>query len=59
MGASLIQSLQEMRDFRAEIGRRYPLWLILLWRDHGHPEWMPLVIMRSKTLGCVTNTTPK
>ena len=30
MGASLIQSLQEMRDFRAEQGRRYPLWLILL-----------------------------
>lgn len=30
MGASLIQSLQEMRDFRATQGRRYPLWLIML-----------------------------
>ena len=30
MGASLIQSLQETRDFRATQGRRYPLWLILL-----------------------------
>jgi hypothetical protein len=30
MGASLIQSLQSMRDFRAAQGRRYPLWLILL-----------------------------
>jgi hypothetical protein len=30
MGANLITSLQEIRDFRAAQGRRYPLWLILL-----------------------------
>jgi hypothetical protein len=30
MGANLIQSLQEIKDFRASQGRRYPLWLILL-----------------------------
>ncbi len=30
MGTNLIQSLQEIRDFRAAQGRRYPLWLILL-----------------------------
>jgi hypothetical protein len=30
MGASLIQSLQNVEDFRAVHGRRYPLWLILL-----------------------------
>lgn len=30
MGASIIQSLQEIRDFRTNRGRRYPLWLILL-----------------------------
>ena len=30
MGANLIQSLQEIRDFRAAQGRRYRLWLILL-----------------------------
>lgn len=30
MAASLIQSLQEIRDFRASQGKRYPLWLILL-----------------------------
>lgn len=30
MGADLIQSLQEIRDFRASQCRRYPLWLILL-----------------------------
>lgn len=30
MGANLITSLQEIRDFRASQGRRYPLWLILL-----------------------------
>lgn len=30
MAASLIQSLQEIRDFRTSQGRRYPLWLILL-----------------------------
>ena len=30
MAVNLIQSLQEMRDFRAVRGRRYPLWLILL-----------------------------
>ncbi len=30
MGANLINSLQEIRDFRAYRGRRYPLWLILL-----------------------------
>lgn len=30
MGANLITSLQEIRDFRASRGKRYPLWLILL-----------------------------
>lgn len=30
MAANLIQSLQEIRDFRASLGKRYPLWLILL-----------------------------
>jgi hypothetical protein len=30
MGANLITSLQEIRDFRTSRGRRYPLWLILL-----------------------------
>ena len=30
MKANLITSLQEIRDFRASQGRRYPLWLILL-----------------------------
>jgi len=30
MEASIIQSLQEIRDFRTNRGRRYPLWLILL-----------------------------
>ncbi len=30
MGASLVQSLQNIRDFRAVHGKRYPLWLILL-----------------------------
>ena len=30
MEANLITSLQEIRDFRASRGRRYPLWLILL-----------------------------
>ena len=30
MGTNLITSLQEIRDFRASQGRRYPLWLILL-----------------------------
>ncbi len=30
MGANLIQSLQEISDFRSSRGRRYPLWLILL-----------------------------
>ena len=30
MGVNLITSLQEIRDFRASQGRRYPLWLILL-----------------------------
>lgn len=30
MGGNLITSLQEIRDFRASQGRRYPLWLILL-----------------------------
>ncbi len=30
MAVNLIQSLQEIRDFRTSRGRRYPLWLILL-----------------------------
>ncbi|MBA2749302.1 MAG: ISAs1 family transposase [Tatlockia sp.] len=30
MGANLIQSFQNIKDFRASQGRRYPLWLILL-----------------------------
>ncbi len=30
MRASLIQSLQEISDFRSSRGRRYPLWLTLL-----------------------------
>jgi len=30
MAVNLIQSLQEIRDFRAPRGRRYPLWVILL-----------------------------
>ena len=30
MEASLIQSLQEIKDFRTSQGRSYPLWLILL-----------------------------
>lgn len=30
MTVNLIQSLQQIRDFRTSRGRRYPLWLILL-----------------------------
>ncbi len=30
MAINLIQSLQEIKDFRTSRGRRYPLWLILL-----------------------------
>ena len=30
MAANLIQSLQEIKDFRAPQSKRYPLWLILL-----------------------------
>ncbi len=30
MGANLITSLQEIKDYRAAQARRYPLWLILL-----------------------------
>lgn len=30
MGGSLIQALQNVKDFRAIHGRRYPLWLIIL-----------------------------
>ena len=30
MAVNLIQSLQEIQDFRTSRGRRYPLWLILL-----------------------------
>ena len=30
MRSNLIESLQNIRDFRAVHGRRYPLWLILL-----------------------------
>jgi hypothetical protein len=30
MAVNLIQSLQEIKDFRTSRGRRYPLWLILL-----------------------------
>ena len=30
MGAKLIQLLQEIRDFRAAQGRRYPMQVILL-----------------------------
>ena len=30
MAASLIQTLQHIRYFRAPKGKRYPLWLILL-----------------------------
>ena len=30
MAVNLIQSLQEIRDFRVSQGKRYPLWLILL-----------------------------
>lgn len=30
MGVNLVQSLQNIKDFRAAQGRRYPLWLILL-----------------------------
>lgn len=30
MAANLIQALQEIKDFRASKGKRYPLWLILL-----------------------------
>lgn len=30
MGANLINSLQEIKDFQTSQGRRYPLWLVLL-----------------------------
>ena len=40
MGESLIQSLQEMRDFRAAQGRRYPQCLILLLVVMGTQPWM-------------------
>jgi hypothetical protein len=30
MKSNLIQSLQNIKDFRAVHGKRYPLWLILL-----------------------------
>jgi hypothetical protein len=43
VGANLITSLQEIRDFQASQGRRYPLWLILL-----------LVIMGTSSVAEVT-----
>ncbi len=54
MGAKLITSLQEIRDFRAAQGRRYPMQVNFAISCDGNNQWMPKSCMHLKTLGCDT-----
>ena len=51
MGANLIQSLQEIRDFRASQGRRYPMKADFAISYHGNNQWMPKLLRALQTLG--------
>ena len=44
MGANLITSLQEIRDFRASQGRRYPMKADFAISDYGDNKWMPKLL---------------
>jgi len=51
MAANLIQSLQEIRDFRASQGKRYPKKVNFAFSDYGNDKWMHADIKHWKTLG--------
>ena len=53
MAVNLIQSLQEIKDFRTSRGRRYPLWLILLLVVMGTISGCRSYL-HWKTLACAT-----
>ena len=51
MGANLIQSLQEIRDFRASQGRRYPMKANFAISYHGNNQWMPKLLRAGRLWG--------
>ncbi len=51
MGAKLIQSLQEIRDFRAAQGRRYPMQVDFAISCDGNNQWMPKLLRTGRFWG--------
>jgi hypothetical protein len=51
MRVNLIQSLQEIRDFRAAQGRRYPMKADFTISCHGNNKWMPKLLCTRRLWG--------
>ena len=52
MAVNLIQSLQEIRDFRAFLGKRYPHGSDFVISDNGYFKWTSEDILHLKISGC-------
>lgn len=56
MGASLIESLQESKDFRASVGRRYPMKVDFAISGDGNNKWMSKLLRTGRFWGATLSS---